>query len=430
MDDFQHLDHYELLGVGRSASAEEIKRAYRQQVTRFHPDHYVGATPEELQYVQLRTQRLNEAYAVLSDFAARNTYNRSQARASSSRVGQPHREEATPPSTPRDVQGDLYAQAQAHLSHGRVIQAVAILRQLQQINPFYRDAAQILASAEEALHQQQSAAALPANQSRRRLLVGGFAGVAALGAVAAGWWWQSRATAWGGVATAVPPLDTTVALALATETALAPSPLPLATETAVPTTPPTATPVPATPTPVPTEGTVLFSDSLVGTSRFFQDTGAGWSVGYSGTGYQIRANQGVGIIWSYITGPRKDMLSISVECSVQGGAAGLLFRFSDAANNLVFLYNPSTGRYRLEQYNADQFATLASGEVTTRTTTNRISVQIRGNQVGLLLNDQFLQAVEVSAPPLSNRIGLVAIGEEGNAIATFRDLNIHEVGSR
>ncbi len=64
-------DYYEVLGVSRTASAEEIKRAYRQAAVRFHPDRNPGdAEAEE------RFKEASEAYAVLSDPEKRAAYDR------------------------------------------------------------------------------------------------------------------------------------------------------------------------------------------------------------------------------------------------------------------------------------------------------------------------------------------------------------------
>ena len=61
MSEFENLDYYALPGVSRSASLDEIKRAYRREISKFHPDRFVNGTPEEKAYAGERSQRLTEA---------------------------------------------------------------------------------------------------------------------------------------------------------------------------------------------------------------------------------------------------------------------------------------------------------------------------------------------------------------------------------
>src|SRR4051812_31810301 len=64
-------DYYEILGVPKNASAEDIKRAYRKLAVKFHPDKNPGDhTAEE------RFKELGEAYDVLMDDNKRAAYDR------------------------------------------------------------------------------------------------------------------------------------------------------------------------------------------------------------------------------------------------------------------------------------------------------------------------------------------------------------------
>lgn len=61
-------DYYEVLGISKNASKDEIKKAFRTLAMKYHPDRNKAADAEE------RFKEINEAYEVLSDDKRRKTY--------------------------------------------------------------------------------------------------------------------------------------------------------------------------------------------------------------------------------------------------------------------------------------------------------------------------------------------------------------------
>ena len=62
-------DYYEVLGVIKSASADEIKKAYRKLALKYHPDRNKGDKKAEDKF-----KKINEAYQVLGDSEKRTQY--------------------------------------------------------------------------------------------------------------------------------------------------------------------------------------------------------------------------------------------------------------------------------------------------------------------------------------------------------------------
>ncbi len=62
-------DYYKILGLTKTASAAEIKKAYRKMAMKYHPDKTKGDKALEDKF-----KKISEAYAVLSDSKKKNQY--------------------------------------------------------------------------------------------------------------------------------------------------------------------------------------------------------------------------------------------------------------------------------------------------------------------------------------------------------------------
>lgn len=439
--DFEELDFYELLGVSRSASPEEIKRAYRREIARYHPDRYVNASPEDLEYARRRSQLLTEAYTTLSNPSARSAYNLDRRRQFSRKSPRP----APPPPTPRDHQAELYQQARDHFEAGRYVQAIAALRQLHQINPFYRDSAELLANAESCLRDRTAgkrSVATPATPRRVTLIVGAAAVLVLVSSTI--WWLESQnalrsADAGAGVII-TPDVQPSPAPAEPTPTApptvppatptipLAPSPL-LEATVALPThtaqgIADASTPTSASPSPE-TQGALLLRDDTFdqGWASVRRTT---WSVGPRDGRYRITAEAQVGVIWSYRSVPTSD-IRLNVDVEVVEGEGGVILRFRDEQNYLLFTVAPQTGDFLLEQMRNGTLNVIASGARDNLRFPDgrfRIDARLRGSQVSIAVDGQSVVETDIPSPSTASRFGLAVVARETRSEAWFDDLEI------
>lgn len=444
MSDIENLDYYQLLGVPRTAALSEIKRAYRREISKYHPDRFAKGTPEQLAYAQLRSQRLTEAYGVLSDLAARTAYNHSRMTATG-RDRQPY--PSTPPQPPqqRNYQAELYDQAQAHIHEGRLLQAIGVLRQLQQINPFYRDSADLLATIEGRMNRRPEKTARRLPRSLRALA--GLAGGVALIALAA-WALTGRGSiarrfnggAGAGaaaVATELPtrPPEPTFSPAQPTAapgaTDTPPTAAPTTAPSIIPPDPPPATAVLVAPTSAPESGPLLLSDRFGG-GGWADMSGPGWQVGYRRGRYRISGDAGTGAIWSYRTAP-ESAISIGVDVQVSTGEGGLLVRFADASRYTSITLNPGETSFRVEQHVGDTINVLAGGQSEAidagPDATNRLLARVGPDRLQVLVNGQQLADISGSTPADSARYGLLVIAKDSPSEASFDNLEIRQLDS-
>eukprot|EP00914_Ancora_sagittata_P033410 GHVO01067355.1.p1 GENE.GHVO01067355.1~~GHVO01067355.1.p1 ORF type:complete len:341 (+),score=55.30 GHVO01067355.1:296-1318(+) len=67
-------DYYKLLGVSKTATDDEIKKAYRKRALLHHPDRHAGATDEAKKNEEKKFKEIGEAYSILSDSKKKARY--------------------------------------------------------------------------------------------------------------------------------------------------------------------------------------------------------------------------------------------------------------------------------------------------------------------------------------------------------------------
>ena len=67
-------DYYEVLGVDKNASENDIKKAYRKAAMKYHPDKFANASDAEKKDAEEKFKEINEAYQVLSDNEKKQQY--------------------------------------------------------------------------------------------------------------------------------------------------------------------------------------------------------------------------------------------------------------------------------------------------------------------------------------------------------------------
>ena len=70
----ERRDYYEVLGLRKGASADDIKGAYRKAALKWHPDRWVSGTDAEKKTAEEKFKEASEAYSVLSDPDKRAKY--------------------------------------------------------------------------------------------------------------------------------------------------------------------------------------------------------------------------------------------------------------------------------------------------------------------------------------------------------------------
>lgn len=88
---YMSTDYYKILGIEKTASPDDIKKAYRKLALLWHPDKHAGDSEKDKKIAEEKFKNISKAYEVLSDDTKRQTYDQyGEEAANMSDSGQPH----------------------------------------------------------------------------------------------------------------------------------------------------------------------------------------------------------------------------------------------------------------------------------------------------------------------------------------------------
>lgn len=136
--------YYDMLEVPRSASTDEIKRAFRREIAKYHPDKVQHLGKEFQEIAAVKAAELTQAYTTLSDEALRGEYDATlgqevaapaAAPAGSETAARPRPEAAAPPPPPPSG-GGVFSQERAGANE--LVRRATVIRFRQALETEFR----------------------------------------------------------------------------------------------------------------------------------------------------------------------------------------------------------------------------------------------------------------------------------------------------
>ena len=106
-------DFYERLGISRNASAEQIRKAYRQKSLLFHPDRNL----DKVKWAEEKFKEISEAYETLYDAARRKEYDRRNPQKFNRQKAQQQPQKKNKPPTDPEERSVWIAQHDPNMGH-------------------------------------------------------------------------------------------------------------------------------------------------------------------------------------------------------------------------------------------------------------------------------------------------------------------------